>query len=372
MALATLSVVLCLPAMAQKDDHAAYHEDSYYLEGAVPEVNGKVVFEKNFSIPGMSQQEVYDKALEWAEAHMKGNENANSRVAYTDKSKGQIAATGLEYVVFQSAGLSLDRVKLSYQMLINCANEGCRLEFRQLRYDYPGTDEKFTAEESISDEYALNKDHTKLIRGWAKFRRKTVDWVDDMNRELQLALSGVPAANANSSSSAVRNADEVTVIGAQDAPKAVEAVKAAETPKAAVETVKPVETAKPTTAEAPVTASAPQGSGFKSITPDALTADMVKVSEGRLVIMVNGNSITANAGGYLSKQGGKTTISTILTPDQDFSAVAAAQTYVVNYYTSGSEKPSVIMMCRNITTDKPASGRANIFTGEITSVEISE
>lgn len=363
MALAALSAVLCLPAMAQKEDHAAYHEDSYYLEGAVPEVNGKVVFEKNFSIPGMSQQEVYDKALEWAEAHMKGNENANSRVAYTDKSKGQIAATGLEYVVFQSAGLSLDRVKLSYQMLINCANEECRLEFRQLRYDYPSTDEKFTAEESISDEYALNKDHTKLIRGWAKFRRKTVDWVDDMNRELQLALSGVPAANTNSS--AVRNADEVTVIGAQDTHKAVETTKAVEAPKA-------TETVKPTVAEAPATASAPQGSGFKSINPDALTADMVKVSEGRLVIMVNGNSITANAGGYLSKQGGKTTISTILTPDQDFSAVAAAQTYVVNYYTSGSEKPSVIMMCRNITTDKPASGRANIFTGEVTSVEIAE
>ena len=353
MALAALSAMLCLPAMAQNDDHAAYHEDSYYLEGAVPEVDGKVVFEKNFSIPGMSQQEVYDKALAWAEAHMKGNGNANSRVAFTDKAKGQIAATGLEYIVFQSAGLSLDRVKLSYQMLINCADQECRLEFRQLRYDYPSTDEKFTAEECISDEYALNKDHTKLVRGWAKFRRKTVDWVDDMNRELQLALSGVPAANAGDDRSAVRNAGEVTVIGVQDAPKATETVK-------------------PTAAEAPATAGTPQGSGFRSIDPDALTPDMVKVSEGRLVIMVNGNSITANAGGYLSKQDGRTTISTILTPDQDFSAVAEAQTYVVNYYASGSEKPSVIMLCRNVTADKPASGRANIFTGEVTGVEISE
>ncbi len=353
MALATLSAMLCLPVMAQKDDHAAYHEDSYYLEGAVPEVDGKVVFEKNFSIPGMSQQEVYDKALAWAEAHLKENGNANSRVAFTDETKGQIGATGLEYIVFQSAGLSLDRTKLSYQMLINCADQKCRLEFRQLRYDYPSTDEKFTAEECISDKWALNKDHTKLVRGWAKFRRKTVDWVDDMNRELQLALSGVPTANAADDRSAVRNADEVTVIGVQDAPKATE-------------------TMKPTTAEPSTVGGAPQGSGFRSIATDALTPDMVRVSEGRLVIMVSGNSITANAGGYLSKQDGRTTISTILTPDQDFSAVAEAQTYVVNYYVSGTEKPSVIMLCRNVTADKPASGRANIFTGEVTGVQISE
>lgn len=33
-------------------------DDSKYLAGAVPEVDGKVVFTKEFSIPGMSQDEI--------------------------------------------------------------------------------------------------------------------------------------------------------------------------------------------------------------------------------------------------------------------------------------------------------------------------
>ena len=35
-------------------------DDSRYLAGAVPEVDGKVVFSKEFQIPGMSQAQIYD------------------------------------------------------------------------------------------------------------------------------------------------------------------------------------------------------------------------------------------------------------------------------------------------------------------------
>ena len=41
---------LCLPTMLQAQDR----DDSKYLAGAVPEVDGKVVFTKEFSIPGMN------------------------------------------------------------------------------------------------------------------------------------------------------------------------------------------------------------------------------------------------------------------------------------------------------------------------------
>lgn len=390
--LLALAAAVCLPAQAQKNKNEAYHEDSYYLEGAVPEQDGKVVFTKQFSIPGMSGQEVYDKALAWATARMKENGNPNSRVAFTDQGKGQIAASGLEYIVFQSSGLSLDRVKISYLMSIECADQSCTLQFSKLRYDYP-PDEKFTAEESISDEMALNKDHTKLVRGWAKFRRKTVDWVDDMNQGLQIALSGVDLAGNDDSDEKARDSKQVTVIGSD---KATAAVTSAATTDTAAEAAANASTAAATNTEAPVTASTVAASiatsaitsaaaakaeeptvekatsGFKSIDPNDITADMVSISGGKLVMMIGGNSITANAGGYLSKQGDSTTISTILTPDQDFSAVASAQVYVVNYYPMGSDRPSVIMVCRNVTADKPVSGRANIFTGQITSAQIAE
>lgn len=47
---------LCLPTMLYAD-----RDDSKYLAGAVPEVDGKVVFSKEFSIPGMSQEEIYNR-----------------------------------------------------------------------------------------------------------------------------------------------------------------------------------------------------------------------------------------------------------------------------------------------------------------------
>lgn len=76
---------LCLPAMLQAQDK----DDSKYLAGAVPEVDGKVVFTKEFSIPGMSQDEIYERLLGWMDARLKENENT-SRVVFSDKEKGQI------------------------------------------------------------------------------------------------------------------------------------------------------------------------------------------------------------------------------------------------------------------------------------------
>ena len=45
--------------------HAQENNDSKYLKGAVPEVEGKVVFSKEYSIPGMSQDEIFDRMLKY-------------------------------------------------------------------------------------------------------------------------------------------------------------------------------------------------------------------------------------------------------------------------------------------------------------------
>ena len=76
---------LCLPAMLQAQDR----DDSKYLAGAVPEVDGKVVFTKEFSIPGMSQDEIYERLLGWMDARLKENEN-NSRVYSQTKRKDKL------------------------------------------------------------------------------------------------------------------------------------------------------------------------------------------------------------------------------------------------------------------------------------------
>ena len=122
---------LCLPAMLQAQDK----DDSKYLAGAVPEVDGKVVFTKEFSIPGMSQDEIYERLLGWMDARLKENENT-SRVVFSDKEKGQIVGIGDEWIVFSSTALSLDRTKILYQLTVTCQPEKSVLEVEKIRFNY--------------------------------------------------------------------------------------------------------------------------------------------------------------------------------------------------------------------------------------------
>lgn len=179
-----LSVLPAITLQAQKRD------DSKYLVGAVPEKDGNVVFSKTFSVPDMTQEEIYNRMHQWIDADMKANQNT-SRIVYTDKQKGEIIAISDEWMVFSSTALALDRTRIIYQLSVTCQDENCELEISKIRYIYRENKEKYTAEEWISDEYALNKKKTKLIRGLAKWRRKTVDFVDEKVQEAIDALSTI-------------------------------------------------------------------------------------------------------------------------------------------------------------------------------------
>ena len=64
---------LCMPALLH-----AQRDDSKYLAGAVPEADGKVVFTKDFSIPGMSQDTIYSRLLKWMDTRLAKNENTSA------------------------------------------------------------------------------------------------------------------------------------------------------------------------------------------------------------------------------------------------------------------------------------------------------
>ena len=136
----------------------------------------------------MSQDEIYERLLGWMDARLKENENT-SRVVFSDKEKGQIVGIGDEWIVFSSTALSLDRTKILYQLTVTCQPEKSVLEVEKIRFNYREGKEKYTAEEWIVDKYALNKAKTKLVRGLAKWRRKTVDFVDDLCLGAAEALS---------------------------------------------------------------------------------------------------------------------------------------------------------------------------------------
>ena len=100
---------LCLPTVLQ----AQKRDDSKYLAGAVPEEDGKVVFSKEFSIPGMSQDEIFERMQKWMDLRLKKNQNENSRVVYTNKEKGQVLGIGEEWPVFSHSVFALDRTLIN-------------------------------------------------------------------------------------------------------------------------------------------------------------------------------------------------------------------------------------------------------------------
>lgn len=271
-----LCILLCLPTLL-----FAQNEDQKYLEGAVPVVDGRVVFTKEFSTPTLSQNQIYESILKWAQNRFKMNDEFKSRVLYSNKEKGEIACLGNEYIVFSSSFLSLDRSEVNYRVSIFCDPGKCKMEVENIRYVYGGKGkdaEKFSAEEYITDENALNKNKTKLSYGTGKFRKKTIDLVDELSAGIQAALG----ANVVSNNAVVPAA---TVVPAQ--------------------TAVTVTTVTPTVTEVPVTTNPVIGGilqGYKQIAPDKIPGNIIKMLSEDWMLVTAGNDqkfnmMTASWGG---------------------------------------------------------------------------
>lgn len=344
----------CLPVALIADNNKD-DDDSRYLAGAVPEVDGKVMFSKEFSIPGMPQDEIYERMLKWMSGLLKENKN-NSRVVYADKASGTLAGVGEQWIVFSSSALSLDRTLINYQITVNCQPSKCVMEIEKIRYTYR-ENEKYTAEEWITDKYALNKTGTKLVRGLAKWRRKTVDFADNLFKGAAQALGekeDAPAPKPVEKKPAVVTAPGVVVIGAEKAETAQVAPQAATiTPAAPVSPVAPATTP-----------------GYKEVAPAQVPANAIRMGAGRLVIAIgtdafNMTLMTANAGGSLGKVGGKPVVFSILSPDQPYEALEKADTYSVRFYPTGEDAPSVILECKKLPVPAPMEGQPRTYAGEI-------
>lgn len=173
-----LTILLAVFTLCAYADDNDKKNDSKYLKGAVPEVNEKVVFQRTFNTPKQTKDSLYDTMLEWAQRQVKLRKPINSRVAYTNKEKGEIAITAEEYIVFRSTALSLDRTRIYYLLQIICKDGSVDLSMSRIHYLYDENrdgGQKLTAENTISDKACLNKKGTKMIRMLSKFRIHTID-----------------------------------------------------------------------------------------------------------------------------------------------------------------------------------------------------
>ena len=176
---------------------------SKYLAGAGPVVDGKVTFTQTINVPGTSKEAIYNMVNKWAKDQFKTNEQfPNNKLITENTQEGEIGAIGEEYLVFSSSALSLDRTRIYYQFMIQCAPGKCDLTMTRIRYWYNEArdgGERYNAEEIITDENGLNKKKNKLARVIGKFRSKTIDYKDELFKSVANSITEQlqkPVANA--------------------------------------------------------------------------------------------------------------------------------------------------------------------------------
>lgn len=301
--------MLCAPALL------VAQEDSKYLAGAVPMADGKVVFQKEFDLPGASKDRIYDRMHAWIEAKMAANAN-KSRVVYTDKEKGQIVASAEEFLVFSSTALSLDRAMMYYQVTITCQAAKCLVEVDRIRYHYQ--DDKLTAEEWISDDVALNKTKTKLSRGYSKGRKKTVDFMEEIFDSAQASL-GIPKV------APVEQAP--TYVGEETVSTVPAVTPTAVAPQADIDII-PVRTIQPESNLA----------GYRNISADRIPGNIIKMLHDDWMLITAGNEdkfnmMTASWGGVGMLYGKPVAICFINPARYTFQLMETNDTYTFTFYT---------------------------------------
>ena len=155
-----------------------------YMEGAVPENDGKVEWKLSLDIPGLGANDIFDKTGQLIYEMTQGaNQTENSRIVITDKENHTIAATFQEMLVLAKRALSLDETEFHYTLHAQCQDGHLDLTMCRISYLYEanrGKGTRYKAEEWITDKYSMNKAKTRLFPVSGKFRRSTIDRKDEI------------------------------------------------------------------------------------------------------------------------------------------------------------------------------------------------
>ena len=181
-------------------------EKAKYLAGAVPEVDGKVVFSKTIKVKNnVSKANLFELMNKWADEeynNKKGEKDLNNRVLLSNAEEGDIACGGEQYLVFKKNAFILDRTKMSYQLILAVTEGQCDVTVRNIRYDYSDNKGVVPAEEVIADNIALSKNGDKLNRYFDKFRIHTIDSINAIMKDIDVYLNGTVKSGAVASVSA--------------------------------------------------------------------------------------------------------------------------------------------------------------------------
>ena len=164
--------------------------DEKYLKGAVPEVDGKVVFSKTIEAPGKSADEILSIVKKYMEKMTREKNQINSQIFNDDNKKYEVVGQYEEWLVFRSNAIMLDQTRLYYILTAQCENGKVNLTISRIQYLYEENrkPQRIKAEEWITDKEAVNKKNTRLYPISGKFRRKTIDRKDFLFNKFESLL----------------------------------------------------------------------------------------------------------------------------------------------------------------------------------------
>lgn len=168
-------------------------DQKYIQEGAIPEIDGKVVFTDTIYVSNKSESQLYAVMHNFLQdmTTEEGQFIGKSNVAIADSTKGLLAARYSEWLVFSDRSLALDRTQFNYQIFAKCEDGMVMITMNRISYDYEidRGGNHYSAEEWITDKNGLNKSKTKLSRISGKFRRKTIDRKDYLFKTIKELLT---------------------------------------------------------------------------------------------------------------------------------------------------------------------------------------
>ena len=187
-----IAILMCMPGIANAQNNTwemsetevagkVINPDQKYLAGAVPVVNGRVVFSTTIEAPGKTASQIYALLLKYmTKMTTEPNQFEQSRITLNDTINNKIYGSYQEWLVFKNKPLVLDRTRLFYNIMVECENGKAHIDMTRIYYIYDEERQPLTykAEEWITDEYGLKKKKDKLSRVSGKFRRKTIDRKD--------------------------------------------------------------------------------------------------------------------------------------------------------------------------------------------------
>lgn len=265
--LTTLCVLISLCLNAQ--------DKAKYLQGAVPEVDGKVVFTKTIRVNAqISEDNLFDLMNKWVQDNYGQKQGEGNRVLLSDPQKRVIAAMGSRDLTFKKSTLVLDQASMLYQLVLEISKGTCEATIRNIKYEYPDFKKPSPAEELITDKVALNGQ--KLNRYYDKFRIFTVDTINSIFNDIDVYLNGVRTQGV---------ADAQQAAGLVPPPVMV-------VDEAVSNSIDPLQNTNPLSANL---------NGYKRISPDKIPGNIIKLLNDWMLITSgvedNLNVMTASWGG---------------------------------------------------------------------------